>query len=899
MLKFYLIAGSILATTWLAFAEPLALPSVAWLNQSKDALTVSEENNLLTLKAEAPTKNDYAVSKSLNKFPKEPLILVGTINCAKPRAAYLQVKLYQNRKETNRISSSRCKGSNQPEELFVEFDPSNADRIEILCRIAGGEKQVGCSVQFSGLKILTKVEFAKQQKQIKLIPGYEVCSIELPFREASTYDEFKSELSFCEAGSSQWHQALPLAYDPKEKCARGSLLNLKENTSYQIRLSIEDKSDKEEFETTFRTLSSQVPIAKTIELGADTKLPLLIKESGTPKGYIRYTAKPGTVLNGGENADNVIEIENVQFIILDGLTIRGGRINGIRMENASNIQILNCDIAGFSRVGVQRPDLDGKFYENERILNNDAGIRIMKSQSILVERCYIHDPRGTSNPWFYSHPAGPNAIFVGSAEQATFRYNDFIGSDLHRWNDAVEGWGNGSEYGSVCRDAEIIGNYFALGDDDGMELDGGQRNCRFLYNKAEGFLCGISTAPSLVGPTYLVGNLFCQPGDEFGSTNTAIKNNFPRTGGRGKVYILHNTMVGKWGTISGYCNSNDEDDLLKTIFKGYSRNNVSSVTGGMSVDKIFVAQNDFDYDLWHTGKPELIKTLQTEHHQESHAITGKPIFTDASHGIYTLANNSPGVKAGEPIPNISDENGAPNVGILHADLPFRPVPFHADVAMLEFPSASATPINVTVTVDDPNFKSEFKIVRNDSSSFIKVVPDSGTLAYGKPVVLSVSVDPAGVTSARLNAGVFLIRLPNGMSRPVSVYADTTADTTLVAKDRTNVIYGTIESSSDHEASVSIDIPKEGGYYLFLRSAQRGKISSLSIDGTENKNAVQRGGNVSQTKWRPVSLAASSPNQPCKLSAGKHTIKLQGLPAKIEGLALSEKPDAMILAPLQP
>lgn len=47
-------------------------------------------------------------------------------------------------------------------------------------------------------------------------------------------------------------------------------------------------------ERNFRTLSSRVPIGRTIELGPGTELPLIIRDSGAPDGYVRYTAKPAS-----------------------------------------------------------------------------------------------------------------------------------------------------------------------------------------------------------------------------------------------------------------------------------------------------------------------------------------------------------------------------------------------------------------------------------------------------------------------------------------------------------------------------------------------------------------------------------------------------------------------------
>ncbi len=894
MRKLQLIIGGVLAA--LAVAAEL-LPQEAWRNSNRNELSASEKNGALRLKVEKQSRFDGAAIKTLRKLPEVPLVFCGTVSGSKPGMAYLQVKLYRDGKELSRFSSRRCR--TRPGELYVEFNPKGADRVVLLCRTVSAPEYVGATAHFSDFRLLPKEEFQRELPSLKLVPGYEACSIELNHRRASDLDSFRCEVSFRPEGTQMWIPALPPAYQPLEKSARGSLLNLKEDTPYQLRLTVDDAGKKEVIERNFRTLSSRVTVGRTIELGPGTELPLIIRDSGAPDGYVRYTAKPGFVLDGGTAADDVIRLDHAEYVILDGLTIRGGRINGIRLNDAAHIQILNCDISGFGRTGVRRTELDGKFYEAGRPLNNDAGIRLQYGRNILIERNYIHDPRGTANSWFYSHPAGPNAIFVGGTEQAIFRYNDFIGSDRHRWNDAVEGRGNGFVNGGVCRDAEIVGNYFAFGNDDGMELDGGQQNCRFLFNKSEGVLCGVSTAPCLVGPSYLVGNLFCKPGDELGFTGTAIKNNY-HVVGRGKLYFLHNTMVGDWSALSNYGGKKEEKEALKRIFKGYSRNNLAMVSGSLAVE-IFHAIADFDYDLLLTKQERLIDHLRQQYNQERHGIAKPPVFVDAARGNYTLAADSPGAGAGNPVPGLTDGSEAPSVGVLHSDLPFRPVPIHADAARIEFATVPAEPAQVTVTVTDPAFRSEFRIVRNAASRFIRVTPEHGTLAYGKPVTLTVSIDRSEITSARLNAGAFLIRLPDGFSRPVSVYADSTGDAALLAKDRANVIRGTVGTAEKEGTKLTVDVPKTGNYYLFLRTAGPECKIPVSIDDGETSELNLFGRPGTQEKWRVLGTRTYSgrPNRPISFSAGKHTVTLRGFTGKIAGFALAEKPEELLLAPLQP
>jgi len=353
------------------------------------------------------------------------------------------------------------------------------------------------------LLLLTGISFlCSAAPELELVPGYQVCSLYLTGCTAEEDSAFTSVLQYRKAGEANWRTMPPElspVYVAREKMLRGSLFDLEEDTLYEMRLEYLDKQEKGTLSGKFRTRRAAVPIARTIVLDETTKMPLHITASGTPEGYLRYTMKPGSVLDGGTKKEFAVFLDGVRYVILDGLTVRGGRRHGIFADNCENIQILNCDIAGFSRVGTHRPDLNGMYYdEKNHYVSQDSGIQVRNTRRVLIERNYVHDPRGTANSWFYAHPAGPNALKLGNVREAAVRYNDFVGSDLHRWNDAAEGAGNSLVTGSAWRDAEVTGNNFLFTNDDGMELDGGQINARFFGNRCEGFYCGISLAPCLM-----------------------------------------------------------------------------------------------------------------------------------------------------------------------------------------------------------------------------------------------------------------------------------------------------------------------------------------------------------------------------------------------------------------
>src|SRR5690349_13181481 len=66
------------------------------------------------------------------------------------------------------------------------------------------------------------------------------------------------------AGSADWREGYPLVYDAREKQYRGSLVLLKPDTEYEIRL--EAGGDRVDFKG--RTLSEVFPVGKTTYLSA-------------------------------------------------------------------------------------------------------------------------------------------------------------------------------------------------------------------------------------------------------------------------------------------------------------------------------------------------------------------------------------------------------------------------------------------------------------------------------------------------------------------------------------------------------------------------------------------------------------------------------------------------------
>ena len=93
------------------------------------------------------------------------------------------------------------------------------------------------------------------------------------------------------SGASEWREGYPLVYDQRERQYRGSLVGLKPDTLYDIRL----EADGETVELQARTRSEEFPIGKTTHLpGGTTDQTLYIREGGTEKAWHLVTPAPGT-----------------------------------------------------------------------------------------------------------------------------------------------------------------------------------------------------------------------------------------------------------------------------------------------------------------------------------------------------------------------------------------------------------------------------------------------------------------------------------------------------------------------------------------------------------------------------------------------------------------------------
>ncbi len=726
-------------------------------------------------------------------------------------------------------------------------------------------------------------------EKIEIVPGYVSTAIHVTGLQSKLEKEFSSQISYREAGKGDFLPAYELIFNPHLRAARGVVVNLQENQEYELKVTYSDNGKKSSFTRKFRTRNSDVPVAKTIVLNAKNwKKTLTLAHSGKPDGYIRYTAEPGFVLDASD-AENAFTITG-KYFILDGLTIRNAKHNGIEINGGSFIIIRNCDIGHYGRAGVFRHGKGGRYCEGDKVLNEDSGIKLVNCSDILIERCYIHDTNGHANNWFYSHPAGPKAVHANKAGAVTMRFNDFIGGDKHRFNDVVECTSNRSPEGGFYRDGEIYGNYIALSNDDGIELEGGGCNTRFFLNRVENTLCGISTGCCATGPGFVFNNLVSFPGDEFSFFNTGFKGSHSLFG-TGSLRFFNNTCVGFNGGLQG-----GGRNANKSYLKLAALNNLILVQGSYcSPNNLFnVGRATVDYTLYHADKNSSIVQAVQKYGQDKHGINAQPQFVDAAHGIFQLKPGTPGSNAGCRIPNFM-ENKNIDIGAVQPGtvLPYRPWELVSDKSIIDFRTNYA-PQKVTLTAAK---ETSFRIVKNTEFDFFDVQPSSGVVTPGKPLTLTVSILPEKFTQARINNGAFLIRSAEGFSRPVGIRVSSRHNKKLLAKDRAGAIYGKLVKEERGSVTYEFAVRKAAMYYFHALTAAPGKKAQISLNNGKayNVNVTGWGMPPKQVMWRSIQPRIRK-RAGFTLNKGVHRITVSGAGTKFKSAALAPKAETFMLAP---
>jgi len=446
----------------------------------------------------------------------------------------------------------------------------------------------------------TSVSYGADKNNTQAIPTYEC--IGLYFKSP---DLGECNVRFKEKGAPSWREGYPLVYDPRDQEYRGSIVGLKSNTTYDIRITLDDSNH----DLTCQTRNDSFPIGKITLLKDDLySESLKITESGTSNGY--HLVMPA------ENSRATIDVRNAQnytcqidadYVIVRGIEFNNAAIHGILIKpRRHDIVIEDCHFTFWGRIGGP------KTYGNQG--NTDSAIYAERGAGHLtIQRNLIENPRGASNDWDTGHPAGPQAItLINSSGGNVIRYNEIRSTEDHGFNDAIGGGSNFSFEGSPNRDSDIYGNIIANVWDDAIESEGANMNVRIWNNYIEKTFQHIATACTSKGPLYIFRNVFGESRrthrDPLGGSMIKVgeRNEF----GGGRKFVFHNTAIqpkGAFHVFSGHVNPN-------TV----TRNNIFDCPGRLTSSRQVDLPCDFDYDLF-TGSDRGIAN-------ERHGLRGNPAF---------------------------------------------------------------------------------------------------------------------------------------------------------------------------------------------------------------------------------------------------------------------------------
>lgn len=336
-------------------------------------------------------------------------------------------------------------------------------------------------------------------KPVSEHPTYENLSIDWPI-QGDQNENGDVKVRFRQQGTAHWNEALPLFRVPAgSNCGfqwrnrhSGSLFNLTPDTTYEIELSLRDPDGGDQTQTLTASTRAWPKIANT-------------GQHVDPKSIAAALSdlKPGTVIvlgdgeygdiklprGGTEENPVVLRAKNRHLAVVNGdvrmdgkshIQIVGLKVNGkIKFNNATDIVVHQCDIqTEDDGIVAYGPDTQ-RITVTDNVLN---GSSVWREESLGTDG----DNRGEG------------IVLTGAGHVIANNY--------------VEGFRDGislveDKNAHNQRSIDIYGNDIYKCCDDGIEADFAMGNVRVYKNRLTDCFMGISSQPSLGGPTYFIRNV--------------------------------------------------------------------------------------------------------------------------------------------------------------------------------------------------------------------------------------------------------------------------------------------------------------------------------------------------------------------------------------------------------
>ncbi|MBL7696938.1 MAG: right-handed parallel beta-helix repeat-containing protein [Chitinophagaceae bacterium] len=455
-----------------------------------------------------------------------------------------------------------------------------------------------------------------------------------------------------EKGNEQWNEGMPLrrilpgrhyGFSWQNRHS-GSIFELKPNTTYEIKLNLNDPDggNAEEFlEATTRPVPVVDNNAEIIDLEPGTYDTLHTK-SGTQNRPVVYRCKNGKAVFRN------IDLRHRQWVYLDGLDVINNRKKGVGiiMDGCENCAITYCSIQAETGILADLPGAINCYFAD----NTLQGVCKWKLNAL--------------------GNLGKNA---GEGIQVTGSGNVICYNKITGFRDNVSTMEGDRASKQFCVD--IFNNDIYVAVDDGVECDFSYSNCRVYRNRMTDCCVGVSSQPSLGGPTYFFRNVM------YNIIHGAFKlKNFSV----GDV-VLHNTVVKIGAGLGGNAKMDRAFFRNNLAFGGPTHGII--IRGGYDTGKPYAAEmiepgshSSFDYDaVGVSGTPYLAMIGDSSFESvEAHGIGNldflnvfpgvifpqKPLSLTEAVPDLRPAKGSKVIDAAVLIPNINDHfNGnGPDIG---------------------------------------------------------------------------------------------------------------------------------------------------------------------------------------------------------------------------------------------
>jgi hypothetical protein len=520
---------------------------------------------------------------------------------------------------------------------------------------------------------------------LTLLSTFQAISVKAPFAQDANGDN-SAVIQFRPTGTTDWLTAGPLFIDrrttlggvinPYANQARGSIVGLQANTSYDVQVvwSDPDGVAAQAPVAAISTLSYTPPAGgNTITVTDDSTLaaalavvnpgdtihmnpaaysPFTITRSGNSAAWITIEGDPGggTIVGGSGVYQNVLV--NASFVIIQNLTLSASDWVGILINRRMNsVFVRNNTLQNVSSQCASNPGahygdagvLLGSYTNNIFVVNNSINSTSLSSASCTLSP--VSNSPGAGVEW----TASTTVVIQGNTVSGGFR--DAITSD---------------NAGNTSENIDIVGNTLSGYKDDGPESKGSNVNVRIWANRITGDQAGSCIATNTtktsnaIGPVYIFRNSCLVTSSSPGGTTVFKLGGSP-------TFLFHNSVDASFAPLrwDAYVGVGSDTFALNNAVK--TRGNGVSLGGTGST---------FDYNIYVTAPTfaRLWNNLYYYSLANFRAATGQELNGKQQDPLYLnqqlcIDSSSPAFDAGTIIPNFNDaasswpyQGAAPDIG---------------------------------------------------------------------------------------------------------------------------------------------------------------------------------------------------------------------------------------------